>query len=82
MTYVNEIEHNITDASALKDSIINVVNDVYTLLQQVQKWLSFLVNKNQLVYPLHSWVNKLLNDARTLKKNTCYRHFWALQPQS
>jgi len=35
MEYENAIEQKITNASALKDSIFNVANEAYTLLQQV-----------------------------------------------
>ena len=50
--YIDEIEQNLTTATALKYSIYDALNEGYILMDQVHDCFDSLATKNQPIYPL------------------------------
>lgn len=47
IAYAAKIESKMEDLATLKDSIINVMEEDHTLMQQVHDWLGYLPKKKQ-----------------------------------
>lgn len=67
MSYIDEIEQNITSMATLKASITDALAEGYIFMDQVHDWLGILAMKNQLVYPLWQQIQQLLTDNRNWK---------------